>query len=79
MIADLWYENAVVYSLDVETFLATSHEHRWWQEARSDPESRFRDWYVWSKKRPKLWNRGTATDAGVYRRGRTDPRRFSIS
>jgi maltose alpha-D-glucosyltransferase/alpha-amylase len=140
MIADLWYKNAVVYSLDVETFLDangdgvgdfeglirrldylnalgvdtvwlapfqpspdrddgydikdfygvdprygssgdfvefmheadkrgirvvidlvvnhTSNEHRWFEEARRNPESRFRSWYVWSKTRPKHWNRG---------------------
>ncbi|GAC1366742.1 MAG: alpha-amylase family protein [Acidobacteriaceae bacterium] len=31
----------------------TSDEHAWFQEARRDPNSRYRDWYVWSKKRPK--------------------------
>ena len=31
----------------------TSDEHPWFQEARRDPESRYRDWYVWSKKKPK--------------------------
>jgi maltose alpha-D-glucosyltransferase / alpha-amylase len=31
----------------------TSNEHPWFQEARRDPESRYRDWYVWSKKKPK--------------------------
>ncbi len=31
----------------------TSNEHPWFQSARSDPESKFRDWYVWSKKKPK--------------------------
>lgn len=36
----------------------TSDQHRWFQEARRDPESRFRDWYVWSKKRPPEWNKG---------------------
>ena len=30
----------------------TSNEHRWFQEARRDPKSKYRDWYVWSKKRP---------------------------
>lgn len=30
----------------------TSDEHPWFQQARSDPESRFRDWYVWSEDRP---------------------------
>ena len=36
----------------------TSDEHPWFQSARSDPESRYRDWYVWSKKRPAHWNKG---------------------
>jgi maltose alpha-D-glucosyltransferase/alpha-amylase len=30
----------------------TSDEHPWFQHARSDPKSPFRDFYVWSKKRP---------------------------
>lgn len=36
----------------------TSDQHRWFKEARSDPESSRRDWYVWAKKRPKAWNKG---------------------
>ena len=36
----------------------TSDRHPWFQQARSDPESRFRDWYIWSKKRPADWNKG---------------------
>ena len=28
-------------------------QHPWFQEARRDPESKYRDWYVWSKKKPK--------------------------
>jgi maltose alpha-D-glucosyltransferase/alpha-amylase len=31
----------------------TSIDHPWFQEARSDPRSRRRDWYVWSKEEPK--------------------------
>ena len=31
----------------------TSDQHPWFQEARRDPESKHRDWYVWSKKKPK--------------------------
>jgi maltose alpha-D-glucosyltransferase / alpha-amylase len=31
----------------------TSNEHPWFREARHDPKSRYRDWYVWSKKKPK--------------------------
>ena len=30
----------------------TSIEHPWFQDARRDPKSKYRDWYVWSKKRP---------------------------
>ncbi len=30
----------------------TSDQHPWFQEARRDPESKYRDWYVWSKKKP---------------------------
>jgi maltose alpha-D-glucosyltransferase / alpha-amylase len=140
MIADLWYKNAVIYSLDVETFMDAdgdgigdfeglcrrldylaslgidaiwlapfqpspdrddgydiadfygvdarygnsgdfvefmhqakrrglrvvldlvvnhvSDKHPWFQEARRDPDSKYRDWFVWSKKRPKHWNKG---------------------
>ncbi|MDQ3331351.1 MAG: alpha-amylase family protein [Planctomycetota bacterium] len=36
----------------------TSDRHRWFQEARKDPKSRYRDWYIWSKKRPADWNQG---------------------
>jgi maltose alpha-D-glucosyltransferase/alpha-amylase len=31
----------------------TSNEHPWFREARRDPSSKYRDWYVWSKKKPK--------------------------
>ena len=30
----------------------TSDQHPWFQSARKDPESPFRDWYVWSQKEP---------------------------
>ena len=36
----------------------TSNEHPWFQQARRDPESPYRDWYVWSKKKPKNANSG---------------------
>jgi maltose alpha-D-glucosyltransferase/alpha-amylase len=36
----------------------TSDEHPWFQEARRDPRSRYRDWYVWSDKRPANADRG---------------------
>ncbi len=30
----------------------TSNQHPWFQDARSNPDSRYRDWYVWSDKKP---------------------------
>ena len=36
----------------------TSDRHPWFQQARSDSESTFRDYYIWSKKRPVGWNKG---------------------
>ena len=36
----------------------TSDEHPWFASARRDPESKYRDWFVWSKTRPKNWNKG---------------------
>jgi maltose alpha-D-glucosyltransferase/alpha-amylase len=31
----------------------TSDQHPWFQSARSDPESPYRDWYVWSETQPE--------------------------
>ena len=36
----------------------TSDEHPWFQQARKDPDSKYRDWYVWSKKKPANANKG---------------------
>jgi maltose alpha-D-glucosyltransferase / alpha-amylase len=37
----------------------TSDEHPWFQAVRQDPAgSPYKDWYVWSKKKPKDWNKG---------------------
>src|SRR6202049_5187393 len=36
----------------------TSDQHPWFQEARRDPKSMYRDWYVWAKKRPRDANKG---------------------
>jgi maltose alpha-D-glucosyltransferase / alpha-amylase len=36
----------------------TSNEHPWFEQARTDRDSPYRDWYNWSKKRPKHWNKG---------------------
>jgi len=30
----------------------TSDEHGWFKQARKDPASKYRDWYIWSKKKP---------------------------
>jgi maltose alpha-D-glucosyltransferase / alpha-amylase len=36
----------------------TSNEHPWFQAARKDPKSPYRDWYIWSKKKPPKANEG---------------------
>lgn len=36
----------------------TSNQHPWFKQARRSPDSPYRDWYVWSKKRPRDWNKG---------------------
>jgi maltose alpha-D-glucosyltransferase / alpha-amylase len=36
----------------------TSDRHPWFQEARRDKASPYREWYVWAKKRPADWNQG---------------------
>ena len=36
----------------------TSDQHPWFRQARADPESSYRDWYVWSAKKPKDANKG---------------------
>jgi maltose alpha-D-glucosyltransferase/alpha-amylase len=36
----------------------TSNEHPWFTEARRDPNSRYRNWYVWSKKKPRHAGQG---------------------
>ncbi len=36
----------------------TSDEHPWFQEARRDPASPYRNWYVWAKKKPRDSNKG---------------------
>src|SRR5689334_16734345 len=36
----------------------TSDQHPWFKQARSDPASKYRDWYVWSKKKPPHANEG---------------------
>lgn len=36
----------------------TSDQHPWFQEARRDPSSKYRDWYVWAEKKPPNANKG---------------------
>jgi maltose alpha-D-glucosyltransferase/alpha-amylase len=36
----------------------TSNEHPWFVDARKNPESKYREWYIWSKKRPPSANEG---------------------
>ena len=36
----------------------TSDQHQWFQEARKDPKSKYRNWYIWSKKKPRNANKG---------------------
>jgi len=36
----------------------TSDQHPWFQDARRNPGSRYRDWYVWSEKRPANADQG---------------------
>ena len=36
----------------------TSDQHPWFKEARKDPHSKYRDWYVWSKKKPPRADHG---------------------
>src|SRR5215831_9749875 len=48
----------------------TSNEHKWFQEARRDPQSKYRDWYVWAKKRPPTANKGMVFPQDqLYERG----------
>jgi maltose alpha-D-glucosyltransferase / alpha-amylase len=36
----------------------TSDQHEWFQDARKDPNSKYRDWYIWSKKKPPHAHKG---------------------
>jgi maltose alpha-D-glucosyltransferase / alpha-amylase len=31
----------------------TSNQHPWFKDARGNPKSKYRDWYVWAKRKPK--------------------------
>ncbi|GAB4024854.1 alpha-amylase family protein [Spirosoma koreense] len=36
----------------------TSNQHPWFKQARQRKDSPYRSWYVWSKERPKKWDKG---------------------
>ena len=36
----------------------TSDQHPWFRQARQNKNSPYRSWYVWSKERPKIWDKG---------------------
>ncbi|QHT68957.1 trehalose synthase [Rhodocytophaga rosea] len=36
----------------------TSDQHPWFQEARNNKNSPYRNWYVWSEKKPSDWDEG---------------------
>jgi maltose alpha-D-glucosyltransferase / alpha-amylase len=36
----------------------TSDQHPWFKASRSDKQSKYRDWYVWSKRRPRDYRKG---------------------
>ena len=36
----------------------TSNQHSWFKDACKNPDSKYRDWYVWSKKKPASANQG---------------------
>jgi maltose alpha-D-glucosyltransferase/alpha-amylase len=38
----------------------TSDQHAWFRQARGNPGSKYRDWYVWSKKKPRNSKKGVA-------------------
>jgi maltose alpha-D-glucosyltransferase/alpha-amylase len=53
--------HAHAHGIRVVSDLVINHssiEHPWFQHARKDPESPFRDWYVWSKERPANHDEG---------------------
>jgi maltose alpha-D-glucosyltransferase/alpha-amylase len=39
----------------------TSDEHRWFQTGRAKKETKYYNYYVWSKQRPKDWNKGMSS------------------
>lgn len=36
----------------------TSNQHPWFKDARRDPDSKYRDWYVWSRRKPEKASSG---------------------
>jgi maltose alpha-D-glucosyltransferase / alpha-amylase len=52
----------------------TSDQHPWFRQACADPGSRYRDWYVWARKRPSDYDEGMVFP-GVQQRTWTYQRR----
>ena len=50
--------NAASACSSISSSITPPNEHPWFQEARRDPNSKYRDWYVWSKKRPAKCRQG---------------------
>jgi maltose alpha-D-glucosyltransferase/alpha-amylase len=58
---DAFMSEATTKNIRVIMDLVTNHtsdQHPWFKQARSSPTSPYRNWYVWSKKRPEKWNTG---------------------
>jgi maltose alpha-D-glucosyltransferase/alpha-amylase len=43
----------------------TSDEHPWFQSARADPSSPYRDWYVWSTEQPSDLRQGAPCSPAI--------------
>lgn len=52
----------------------TSDQHPWFKVARKEPTSRYRNWYVWAKQRPRGWNEGMVFPGVQHSVWTRDPR-----
>src|SRR5688572_29966970 len=52
----------------------TSDQHPWFQQARRDPRSKYREFYLWSKTNPKGRTRAWCSPASSRPPGRTTAR-----
>ena len=59
----------------------TSDQHPWFQAARRDPQSPYRDWYVWAKRKPAHGDSGIVFPESRSRPGPTtaSPRRGTFT